>query len=115
MTKKRKIKRSGIVYSTDPDFNYRQDETEEPETLPPGKQDLRVWLDRKQRKGKVVTLITGFQGSEGDLSELGKMLKGKLGTGGSAKGGEIIIQGDFRNKVIEILTSKGYMAKKAGG
>lgn len=115
MAKKGKNTRSGIVYSTDPGFEYQSDETQEQETIPPRQQDLKVWLDRKQRKGKIVTLITGFKGREDDLSDLGKMLKAKLGTGGTAKKGEILIQGDFREKVIEILSGAGYKAKKAGG
>jgi translation initiation factor 1 len=115
MGKKNKNSRNGIVYSTNPDFNYTDDRPEGKETLPPSRQELRVWLDRKQRKGKVVTLVTGFQGPDADLADLGKLLKNRLGTGGSAKEGEILIQGDFRDKVIRILTEMGYKAKKAGG
>jgi translation initiation factor 1 len=115
MGKKNKNSRSGIVYSTNPDFNYSDDRPDSQETLPPSRQELRVWLDRKQRKGKVVTLVTGFQGSDADLADLGKLLKNRLGTGGSAKEGEILIQGDFRDKVIPILTEMGYKVKKAGG
>ncbi len=115
MSKKGKSKFSGIVYSTNPGFNFQNDSPEETETLPARQQNLKVWLDRKQRKGKVVTLITGFEGRESDLADLGKMLKSKLGAGGTAKGGEILIQGDFRDKVIDILASEGYKVKKAGG
>ncbi len=115
MGKKGKNRRSGIVYSTDPGFNYQNDEPEETETLPPRQQDLKVWLDRKQRKGKVVTLVTGFTGSDDDLADLAKMLKNKLGTGGSDREGEILIQGDFRDRVVEILSAAGYKVKKAGG
>ena len=115
MGKKRRKRDGGIVYSTNPDFRFESDRTGEAETPPPGQQELRIWLDRKQRKGKVVTLVTGFEGSESDLEELGKMLKGRLGTGGTAKEGEILIQGDFRDKVVEILVSAGYKVKKAGG
>jgi translation initiation factor 1 len=104
-----------IVYSTNSEFTYETDEEGQLETLPPQKQNLKIWLDRKQRKGKVVTLITGFTGSEDDLSNLAKMLKTKCGVGGSAKEGEIIIQGDVRNKVMEILAKEGYKAKIAGG
>jgi len=115
MAKKSKKSQGGIVYSTDPGFMHREDPLPEQETLPPGRQDLRVWLDRKQRKGKVVTLITGFSGSGSDLSDLARMLKSSLGTGGSVRDGEILIQGDFRDKVLGILTAAGYKAKKAGG
>lgn len=106
--------RLGMVYSTNPDFQYTTDEEDAVETLEPGKQDLRVWLDRKQRGGKVVTLIKGFVGSEEDLQALAKMLKTKCGVGGAAKEGEILIQGDHRDRVVELLTKSGYRCKKAG-
>jgi translation initiation factor 1 len=108
-------KYSGIVYSTNSGFQYKTDEVEEPATLPPGKQILRVQLDKKQRGGKKVTLITGFIGKSDDLEALGKMLKTKCGVGGTAKDSEILIQGDFRTKVLEILLPLGYKAKQAGG
>jgi len=106
--------RLGMVYSTNPDFNF-ETEKEEEQTLPPQQQKLIVMLDRKKRKGKSVTLVTGFVGSEDDLKELGKMLKTKCGVGGSVKDGEIIIQGDFRERVIELLKEVGYKVKKSGG
>lgn len=106
--------RLGMVYSTNSDFEYRTDERTEPETLPPVRQQLRVWLDRKQRAGKVVTLVRGFVGREEDLAELARLLKTRCGVGGAAKQGEIIIQGDHRDRVVEILTKAGYGCKKAG-
>lgn len=106
--------RLGMVYSTNPDFEYRTDKRTGPETLPPARQQLRVWLDRKQRAGKVVTLVRGFVGREEDLAELARLLKTRCGVGGAAKQGEIIIQGDHRDRVVEILTKAGYGCKKAG-
>ena len=107
--------RLGVVYSTNPDFRFEKGEEETSETLPPGKQDLRVRLDKKQRKGKSVTLISGYVGKEEDLQELAKWLKTKLGVGGSAKEGEILIQGDFVQRVLDLLAQGGYKAKKSGG
>ncbi|MFN8255252.1 MAG: translation initiation factor [Bacteroidales bacterium] len=108
--------RLGMVYSTNPDFQFQYNEKqEEQETLTPSKQDLRVMRDSKQRKGKTVSLVTGFIGSEEDLKKLGKMIKSKIGVGGTAKDGDIIIQGDFVDKIIEILVKQGYKVKKAGG
>lgn len=107
--------RLGMVYSTDPDFKYNTAEEPEEETLPPGKQDLRIWLDRKGRAGKQATIVRGFRGSSDDLHELAAMLKSRCGTGGSAKEGEIIIQGDFRDRIVAILAEAGYKVKKAGG
>lgn len=106
--------RLGMVYSTNPDFEY-ETEQESAESIDPSQQNLRIWLDRKQRGGKVATLVCGFDGPEDDLKELAKMLKSKCGVGGAAKDGEIIIQGDHRDKVVELLTKAGYKCKKAGG
>lgn len=100
--------RLGILYSTNPDFQYDKEEEIEEETLTPQKQALRISLDKRNRGGKTVTLITGFRGTSDDLTALGKMLKVKCGTGGSAKDGEIIIQGDVRSKVLDILQREGY-------
>ena len=106
--------RLGMVYSTDPGFKYETAEEPEAETLPSARQDLRVWLDRKQRAGKVVTLVRGFVGRDGDLQELARLLKTRCGVGGAAKEGEIIIQGDHRDRVAELLIRSGYRCKKAG-
>ena len=104
----------GIMYSTDPTFDYQEDTTSL-EVVPNNQQDLRVMLDRKNRGGKAVTLITGFIGTATDLEVLAKMLKTKCGVGGAAKDGEILIQGDFREKVFTLLQKEGYKIKKSGG
>ena len=111
---KHKSDNNGTVYSTNPDFvfDYGEDEVL---TLEPAKQNLRVMLDKKQRAGKKVTLITGFQGSDFDLAVLGKDLKSACGVGGSVKDGEILLQGDFREKVLGILLQKGYTKTKISG
>ena len=103
--------RLNIVYSTNPDFNYEYEQDNEADTLAPEKQNLRVVLDSKQRKGKTVTLVQGFIGTENDLKELTKLLKNKCGTGGSVKDGEIIIQGEVREKVLTILRANKYRVK----
>lgn len=107
--------RLGVIYSTNPDFQYEKNKEEEQQTLPPRLQNLKVTLDRKNRKGKSVTLISGFVGKLDDLKSLGKLLKSKCGVGGSIKDDEILIQGDFCTKVIEILHKEGYKAKRSGG
>jgi translation initiation factor 1 len=111
MAKKNKV---NVVYSTNPNYNFdNEDETDE--TLSPGEQLLYVSHDRKQRGGKTVTLIEGFVGAEEDLKDLGKMLKSKCGVGGSVKDGEIFVQGEHRDKVIQLLEKEGYKTKRKGG
>lgn len=107
--------RLNVVYSTNPDFGYEKDDDDEQATIEKNKQNLRVSIDKKNRGGKVVTLITGFLGSDNDLKELGKLLKSKCGVGGSAKDGEIIVQGDFKTKVTELLIKEGYTKTKMKG
>jgi translation initiation factor 1 len=109
-----KKNRTGVVYSTDPDFEYRNSEEDEPETLAPQQQDLRIWLDRKGG-GKIITVVKGFIGLSSDLETLGKQLKSLCGSGGTVKDQEVQLQGDHRDKVITWLLSKNYKAKKAGG
>lgn len=115
MAKKSKFKnRVGVVYSTNDDFDYTEDQQQEEETLAPSKQELRVSLDKKNRGGKKVTLVTGYTGMTGDLKELGKLVKSKCGVGGNVKDREILIQGDLRDKVAQILEKEGYRVKKIG-
>lgn len=109
-----KRNRSGIVYSTDPDFHYADEPSDEPATPVPGGQDLRIWLERKGG-GKVATVVRGYAGKLSDLDQLGKQLKALCGSGGTVKNAEITVQGDHRDKVLAWLLSKGYKAKKAGG
>jgi len=109
-----KKNRSGVVYSTDPAFEYNESGEDEPETLAPQQQDLRIWLDRKGG-GKVITIVKGFIGKNDDLEGLGKQLKSLCGSGGTVKDQEVQIQGDHRDKIITWLLSKNYKAKKAGG
>jgi translation initiation factor 1 len=111
MSKKNKPDNKGFVYSTDPNFQFEQ-ENEAAATLPPAQQKLRVRLETKHRAGKAVTLITGFIGTNEDLEELGKKLKNFCGTGGSAKDGEAIVQGDQRDKVLQWLLKNGYSGSK---
>ncbi|MBQ6879904.1 MAG: translation initiation factor [Bacteroidales bacterium] len=105
-------KRLGVVFSTNPDFAYEEETVQEEVTLEPSKQNLIVSIDRKGRGGKQVTLVTGFIGSQDDLADLGRALKVKCGVGGSAKDGEITIQGDFRDRVVALLKEMGYKAKR---
>lgn len=105
-------KRLGMVYSTNPDYHYNEESENDIETVDNKKQLLRISLDKRNRKGKSVTLITGFIGSDDDLDVLGKLLKTKCGVGGTTKDGEIIIQGDHRNKVLDILQKEGYVKSR---
>ena len=104
--------RLGVVYSTNPDYQYQMAEEVEAETLPAGKQHLIVAIDRRQRAGKQVTLVKGFVGRSEDLAALAKTLKTKCGVGGTAKDGEITIQGDLRDKIVALLASMGHNAKR---
>jgi translation initiation factor 1 len=113
MSKNKNISR--IVYSTNPDYKYNYQNNTEAQTLPPQQQELRIFLEKKHRGGKTACVIKGFIGKQDDIEELGRLIKTKCSTGGSAKDGEIIIQGDFRDKILQILIEKGYKAKKAGG
>lgn len=111
----KKKERINMVYSTNPDFQFNSEEENEMETLPKNEQLLYVSIDRKQRGGKEVTLVEGFVGTDDDLKDLAKELKSKCGVGGSAKDGEIIVQGSFKDKVADLLTNAGYKVKKKGG
>lgn len=111
---KHKSDKNGVVYSTNPDFAFDYGE-DEATTLEPAKQNLRVMLDKKQRGGKKVTLVTGFVGSDDDLTALGKALKSACGVGGTAKDGVILLQGDFREKALQLLLQKGYTKTKISG
>jgi translation initiation factor 1 len=115
MSKKKGGDKHGFVYSTDPNFQFQHEEQGAAETLPPQQQKLKVRLDKKQRAGKAVTLVEGFSGTEDDLQTLGKALKNFCGTGGSAKDGEIIVQGDQRDKVLQWLQKNGYKQSKLKG
>ena len=107
-------KRDGIVYSTESEFSYDYRQTEEAVTLPPHQQNLKVSLDKSGRAGKQVTLVSGFVGSQKDLDGLSKLLKSKCGVGGSVKEGDVLIQGDLRDKIVQVLQAGGYKAKRSG-
>jgi len=107
-------KREGIVYSTESDFSYSYEKSEEAAALPPAQQNLKVSLDRSGRAGKQVTLVSGFVGAGTDLVSLSKLLKAKCGVGGSVKEGNVLIQGDLRDKVVKILQAEGYKANRSG-
>ena len=104
--------RLGVVYSTSADFDYQTNEPEEAETLAPAAQVLRVRIEKKGRGGKTATLVSGFVGTSADLADLGRTLKAKCGVGGSVKDGEILVQGDFRERVVSLLRAMGYPGTK---
>ncbi len=104
--------RLGMVYSTNPDYQFQTDESVEPDTLPKNQQRLRVRIERNGRGGKTVTIVGGFVGAEADIKELGKWLKGRCGVGGSVKDGEILVQGEFKERIINLLKSEGYTQTK---
>ncbi len=112
---KKNNRRQGVVFSTDPNYSYSEPVHKDVPTAEPGRQKLRVLVDRKQRGGKEVTLVTGYIGMKEDLEQLGKTLKNKCGTGGSVKDGEILVQGNQRDKVIKILLEMGFSETKAAG
>jgi translation initiation factor 1 len=112
---KNKKKRVDVVYSTNPDFSFEVEEEEDYDTLPNNQQLLKVMIDKKQRKGKEVTIVAGFLGTEDDLKNLGKNLKQKCGVGGSVKDGEIMVQGNQRDKIMDYLVEDGYKVKRVGG
>ncbi len=113
MSKKRD--KINVVYSTNPDFSYEYNDENHVDTLPKNQQKLYVSIDRKQRAGKEVTLVEGFVGSEDDLKELGKLLKNKCGVGGTVKDQQILIQGNFKLKILDLLEKEGYFVKQKGG
>jgi translation initiation factor 1 len=115
MAGKKDNARINIVYSTNPDYHYEHDTNTEPESIPNSQQNLRVALDRKHRAGKAVTLVTGYIGKSSELEKMGKLLKTKCGVGGTIKDGQILIQGDFCDKIIQILSTEGFKAKRSGG
>ena len=115
MNRKKNNDRNGFVYSTDPNFRLEEEPAADNETLPAAQQNLRVLLDKKQRAGKAVTLVTGFVGQAADLDDLGKAVKQFCGTGGAVKEGEIIVQGDQRDKVLAFLLKQGYSKTKKIG
>src|SRR5690606_3890400 len=115
MAKTKRQRFDGVVYSTNDEYQYLEKEDVEEISLAPSKQNLRISLDKKQRGGKTVTLITGFIGGKEELESLGKLVKQKCGVGGSVKDGVIIIQGDFKVRILELLIKEGYRAKVSGG
>ena len=115
MSKKNKPDNRGFVFSTDPDFRFEEEEREQQDTLAPAQQNLRVKLETKHRAGKTVTLVDGFVGTDDDAEKLGKQLKNFCGTGGSVKDGEIIVEGDQRDRVLQFLLKNGYSKTKKSG